>query len=70
MLNIQYVTDPDGNRKAVQIPIEEWEALWEQLTDDEVPLTEEDWEAIRAGEAAIKRGEYVTLEEFEKELGL
>ncbi len=26
-LNIQYVTDSDGKKKAVLIPIEEWESL-------------------------------------------
>jgi PHD/YefM family antitoxin component YafN of YafNO toxin-antitoxin module len=70
MINIQYVTDADGNRKAVLIPIEEWEDLWEQLTDDEVPLTEEDFQAMREGEERIAQGEYITLEELEKELGL
>jgi PHD/YefM family antitoxin component YafN of YafNO toxin-antitoxin module len=70
MLNIQYVTDAEGNRKAVLIPIEEWEALWEQLTDDEVPLTEEDLQAMREGEERIAKGEYITLEEFKIKHGL
>ncbi len=34
------------------------------------PLSEEDWAAIREGREAIARGEYVTLEELEKDLGL
>lgn len=34
------------------------------------PLTAEDWAAIREGKEAIRRGEYVTMEELEKELGL
>jgi PHD/YefM family antitoxin component YafN of YafNO toxin-antitoxin module len=70
MLNIQYVIDSEGNRKAVQIPIEEWEALWEQLTDNEVPLTEEDFQAMREGAERISKGEYITLEEFKKKHGL
>lgn len=37
---------------------------------DDEPLTAEDWAAIREGEEAIRRGEYVTMEELEKELGL
>jgi hypothetical protein len=37
---------------------------------DREPLTEEDWAAIRKGKEAIKRGEFITLEELEKELGL
>jgi PHD/YefM family antitoxin component YafN of YafNO toxin-antitoxin module len=69
-MNIQYVINEEGKKVAVQIAIEDWEALWEQLTDDEVPLTEEDWQAIREGKEAIERGEYVTLEELDRELGL
>ncbi len=37
---------------------------------DREPLTEEDWAAIREGREAIKRGEFVTLEELEKDLDL
>jgi hypothetical protein len=37
---------------------------------DREPLTEEDWAAIKEGKEAIRRGEFVTLEELEKELGL
>lgn len=37
---------------------------------DDEPLTEEDWTAIREGKEAIRRGEYVSMEELEKELGL
>lgn len=37
---------------------------------EEEPLTEEDWAAIREGKEAIRRGEFITLEELEKELGL
>jgi hypothetical protein len=37
---------------------------------DREPLSEEDWAAIREGKEAIKRGEFVTLEELEKDLGL
>jgi len=34
------------------------------------PLSEEDLTDIRKGREAIARGEYVTLEELEKDLGL
>ncbi|MDD2903053.1 MAG: hypothetical protein PHU44_11540 [Syntrophales bacterium] len=34
------------------------------------PLSAEDWAAIKEGKEAIKRGEFVTLEELEKDLGL
>ncbi len=37
---------------------------------DSEPLTETDWAAIREGKEAIKRGEFITLEELERELGL
>lgn len=30
-VKIQYVTDPEGNRKAVMITIEEWERIEEQI---------------------------------------
>lgn len=65
-MKLHYLTDDEGRQVAVVVPIEQWEAILEQLTDDEVPLTEEDWQAIREGKEAIKRGEYVTLEEFKK----
>ncbi|MBM4275750.1 MAG: DUF2281 domain-containing protein [Deltaproteobacteria bacterium] len=37
---------------------------------DREPVTEEDRAAIRQGREAIRRGEFLTLEELEKELGL
>jgi hypothetical protein len=40
-----------------------------EAPDDE-PLTEEDWAAMREGKEAIKRGEFISLTELEKELGL
>ncbi len=69
-MKLHYLIDDEGRQVAVVVPIEQWEAILEQLTDDEVPLSEEDWQAIREGKEAIRRGEYVTLEEFEKELDL
>lgn len=41
----------------------------DEAYDDE-PLTEEDWAAIREGKDAIRRGEFISLAELEKELGL
>ncbi len=41
----------------------------DEACDDE-PLTAEDWAAIREGKEAIRRGEFISLEELEKELGL
>ncbi len=43
---------------------------YRQGEHDREPLSEEDWAAIREGKEAIKRGEFVTLEELEKDLGL
>ena len=37
------------------------------LLRDEDELTDEEWEAVREGEAEIARGEYVTLEEIERQ---
>ncbi len=69
-MKIHYLTDDEGKQVAVVVPIKQWEAILEQWTDDEVPLTEEDWQAIREGKEAIRRGEYVTLKDFKKELDL
>jgi len=41
-----------------------------QAEYDEEPLNDEDWAAIREARKAIARGEFVTLEELKKDLGL
>ncbi len=41
---------------------------WFQLSHDS--LTPEEWEQVRQGEAQIARGEYITLDGLERELGL
>jgi len=41
----------------------------DEAFDDE-PLTPEDWAAIREGQEAIRQGNFISLEELEKELGL
>ena len=47
------------------------ELLYErQAEPDDQPLSDEDWAAIREGKAAIARGEFVTLEDLKKDLGL
>jgi hypothetical protein len=48
------------------------EVLYKQTEEefDEEPLTLEDLAAMQAGEKAVKRGDYLTLEELKKELGL
>ncbi len=45
--------------------------LYERQSEyDEEPLSDADWAAIREGKEAIARGEFVTLEELKKDLGL
>ena len=34
------------------------------------PLSDEDWVEVRAGEAAIARGEFAQLDDLKRELGL
>jgi predicted transcriptional regulator len=47
------------------------ELLWARQAEyDEDPLSNEDWAAIREGQEAIARGEFVTLEELKKDLDL
>jgi predicted transcriptional regulator len=47
------------------------ELLWARQAEyDEDPLSDEDWAAIREGQEAIARGEFVTLEELKKDLDL
>ena len=47
------------------------ELLYErQAESDDEPISNEDWAAIREGREAIARGEFVTLEELKKDLGL
>lgn len=41
-----------------------------ELPEDDEPTTAEDLAAIREAEEAIARGEVITLEEFEREMGL
>jgi PHD/YefM family antitoxin component YafN of YafNO toxin-antitoxin module len=52
----QYVTDADGNRKYVLLPVEEYEALLEDLRD--IQLVQE-----RRG------GETISLKELKHQLG-
>lgn len=52
----QYVTDADGNRKYVLLPVEEYEALLEDLRD--IQLVQE-----RRG------GETISFEELKRQLG-
>lgn len=47
------------------------ELLYERRSEfDDEPLTDEDRAAIREGREAVTRGEFVTLEELKKDLGL
>lgn len=69
-MKLHYLTDDEGRQVAVVVPIEQWQAILEQLTDDEVPFTDEDWQAIKEGQAEIERGEFITLEELKRKHGL
>jgi predicted transcriptional regulator len=47
------------------------ELLYERQGEyDDEPLSDEDLSAIREGRKAIARGDFVTLEELKKDLGL
>jgi len=56
MGNIQYVTDADGNKVAVQIPLDEWEAI---KADLEIYDSEEEMAEILSDPAlleSVRRG--------------
>ncbi len=47
------------------------ELLYERRAEyDNEPPSDSDWAAIREGREAIARGEFVTLEDMKKDLGL
>ena len=47
------------------------ELLYERRAEyGDEPLSDEEWAAIREGREAIARGEFVTLEDLKKDLGL
>jgi hypothetical protein len=54
-------------RKLVDVLYEETER---QKEYDEEPFSKEDLAAIQEGEEACKRGEFISLEDYEKERGL
>jgi hypothetical protein len=54
-------------RKLVDVLYEEGERREEY---DEEPFSPEDLAAIKEGEEAFKRGEFISLEDYEKERGL
>jgi hypothetical protein len=54
-------------RKLVEVLYEQAERREEY---DEEPFSPEDLAAIQEGEEALKRGEFISLEDYEKERGL
>jgi len=59
-LHPQFLTDPDGNRLSVVLPIAEYEALMSYLEDiEDVKAAEEAWRKIESGEDAV-----ISLDEF------
>jgi PHD/YefM family antitoxin component YafN of YafNO toxin-antitoxin module len=65
-LHPQFVTDPEGNRLSVLLPLAEYEALIERLEDLE------DLEDARAVLARVERGEEDTIpwETVKAEMGI
>lgn len=66
-LNIQYLTDPEGHKKAVVVAIEDWRKVMRVYEEAELARS------IKAGfadVAAVKAGkqEALTLEDFFDEL--
>lgn len=69
--SVRYVTDANGNKTEVIIPVEDWEtvlAAWKQLVelleDREDRAILEEWLRKRAA----GKGEMISLETLEKEL--
>ncbi|MTW21393.1 hypothetical protein [Allochromatium palmeri] len=59
-LHPQFLTDPDGKRLSVVLPIAEYEALMSYLEDiEDVKAAEEAWRKIESGEDAV-----ISLDEF------
>lgn len=59
-MSIQYQTDEQGNRIAVVIPLDEWEALQAEL-HGEVHLSAKDEEERREAYDALAQGEALDL---------
>lgn len=63
----EYIITVNGKPAAVIMSADEYES-WKETT--EIMSDPELMQAIKEGEAQLEKGEYITLEELEKELGL
>ncbi len=66
------------HRLVDELPEERWQEARQFLQElhaaagnvDDEALTAEDWDAIRKGEEAIQRGDYITLDELKRKYNL
>lgn len=63
---IQYLTDEQGRKTAVQVPIEEWEALLERIDPDD-ELSPEEMAEAEAGWREYLEGKSKPLEQVMRE---
>ncbi len=70
-MSIRYLTDEQGRRTAVVLPIEEWEALQERLAEAGEELSAEEEAAFDAAWQDFESGKDpgTSLEELEREIG-
>jgi hypothetical protein len=69
-MTVQFITDDQGRRTAVIIPLAEWEALMnmiESVSADRDSLTPEDEKDRRQAYAELRAGESLDLQEAMKE---
>ena len=72
-MNIQYVTDEQGQKLAVVVPIHDWEALLvrnleyaDDVTPEEIAEAEEAWAEYQADPSTAKPIEQVIREQLEE----
>ncbi len=52
------------------MPPEEFQVHLHNVPEEDEEITEEEWKAIEEGRAAIRRGDYQSLESVMEELGI
>ena len=67
-MDIQYVTDNEGNRIAVLIPIGQWESIKAEL--DDIEATEDRIDVEEAEKALALNEEPIPLGEIKRKYGL
>jgi len=68
--SIEEEEDNVGDSLETPLSSEEYFAILESLPIDDEPWTEEDERVSQEVEEEIKRGEYITIEEFDRKWGL